>query len=202
MSHQPAVVIVLCGGTSRRMAGLDKTRELLAGTTVLDHLLNGLPPSWAVVCVGDERATTRSVQWCRESPAGGGPVAGIAAGLDHVANFEDEHRQRDKVAEICVVVGGDMPFAAAALPALVDALNARPGLDAVLASDLDGRTQPLLAAYRSDALRAALPREPGGARLMAVVESLRIETMACEARTTLDVDTPEALEKARLIVGT
>ena len=202
MSHQPAVVIVLCGGTSRRMAGLDKTRELLAGTTVLDHLLNGLPPSWAVVCVGDERATTRSVQWCRESPAGGGPVAGIAAGLDHVANFEDEHRQRDKVAEICVVVGGDMPFAAAALPALVDALNARPGLDAVLASDLDGRTQPLLAAYRSEALRAALPREPGGARLMAVVESLRIETMACEARTTLDVDTPEALEKARLIVGT
>ena len=189
MSHQQPVVIVLCGGTSRRMAGRDKTRELLAGTTVLDHLLNDLPPGWAVVCVGDERATTRSVQWCRESPAGGGPVAGIAAGLDHVD------------AKICVVAGGDMPFAAAVLPTLVNTLTAQPGLDAVLASDPDGRTQPLLAAYRCEALRAALPLEPGGARLMAVVDSLQIDTVDCEATTTLDVDTPEALEQARLIVG-
>ena len=190
MSHPQPVVIVLCGGTSRRMAGRDKTRELLTGTTVLDHLLNDLPSSWAVVCVGDERATTRSVRWCRESPAGGGPVAGIAAGLEAVDD------------KICVVIGGDMPFAAAALPTLVDTLTAQPGLDAVLASDPDGRTQPLLAAYRCEALRAALPREPGGARLMAVVGSLQIDTVDCDARTTLDVDTPEALEQARLIVGT
>ena len=95
-----------------------------------------------------------------------------------------------------------MPFAATALPTLVDALNAQPGLDAVLASDPDGRTQPLLAAYRCEALRAALPREPGGARLMAVVDNLLIDTVECDSRTTLDVDTPEALEQARHIVGT
>ena len=189
MPSQQPVVIVLCGGTSRRMAGRDKTRELLAGTTVLDHLLNDLPLSWTVVCVGDERATTRSVRWYRESPAGGGPVAGIAAGLEAVD------------AKICVVVGGDMPFAAGALSTLVDTLKSHPGLDAVLASDPDGRTQPLLAAYRSEALRAALPLEPTGARLMAVVDSLQIDTVDCEATTTLDVDTPEALEQARLIVG-
>lgn len=188
MPSQQPVVIVLCGGTSRRMAGRDKTRELLAGTTVLDHLLNDLPLSWTVVCVGDERATTRSVRWCRESPAGGGPVAGIAAGLEAVDS------------KICVVVGGDMPFAAGAMSTLVDTLKSHPGLDAVLASDPDGRTQPLLAAYRCEALRAALPLEPTGARLMAVVDSLQIDTVDCEATTTLDVDTPEALEQARLIV--
>ena len=71
----------------------------------------------------------------------------------------------------------------------------------MLASDPDGRTQPLLAAYRCEALRAALPREPGGARLMAVVDALVTGTVACEAQTTLDVDTPEALERARHIVG-
>ena len=186
-------VIVLCGGTSRRLGGVDKTRESLAGTTVLDHLLDDLPPGWPVVCVGEMRPTTRSVQWCRESPAGGGPVAGIAAALEH----------RDVLsAEICVVVGGDMPFAAVALPTLVDALNDAPGLDAVLASDPDGRTQPLLAAYRFQALAAALPREPGGARLMAVVDALLIDTVAFDSQTTLDVDTPEALEQARHIVGT
>lgn len=198
MPTRAPVVIVLCGGTSRRLGGADKTRASLAGTTVLDHLLDAIPSTWAVVCVGEERSTTRSVQWCRESPAGGGPVAGVAAGLDHIEQVEHlEHPG----AEVCVVVGGDMPFAAAALPKLVETLHAQPALDAVLASDPDGHTQPLLAAYRCHALRAALPREPGGARLMAVVHNLLIETVGCDAGTTLDVDTPEALERARHIVG-
>ena len=191
-SLQPGV-IVLCGGTSRRMGEHDKTSESLAGTTVMDHLLDALPSSWEVVCVGEERATTRSVRWCRESPAGGGPVAGIAAGLDELDRLG---------ALIAVVVGGDMPFAASALPTLVDALNAQPRIDAVLATDPGGRRQPLLAAYRCGVLRAALPREPAGARLMHVVDSLVTETVPREAQVTLDVDTPEALERARHIVGT
>ena len=209
-------VIVLCGGTSRRLGGRDKTRESLAGTTVLDHLLDALPAGWTVICVGEERTTTRWVQWCRESPAGGGPVAGIAAGLAAevaaglVAGVAadaapgapaDAHHHKHGAAEICVVIGGDMPFAAPAVPTLVDALSSEPRLDAVLAGDPDGRTQPLLAAYRTEALRAALPGAPGGARLMTVVSALRIGTVACDARTTLDVDTPEALERARHIVG-
>ena len=193
MLKQRPGVIVLCGGTSRRLAGLDKTRESLAGTTVMDHLLNALPSGWEVVCVGEERATTRLVSWCRESPAGGGPVAGIAAGLGHLGQSNTE---------ICVVVAGDMPFAAPALPALVDRLNERPDLGAVLATDPDGRRQPLLAAYRCGPLRAALPLEPTGARLMSVVETLVTGTVACETQVTLDVDTPESLEKARHIVGT
>src|SRR5665811_1669034 len=187
---QPVVivpcVIILCGGTSRRLGGVDKTRESLSGTTVLDYLLDDLPPGWPVICVGEMRATTRSVQWCRESPAGGGPVAGIAAGLELIRDrgtATDPDANSDIAMPgssapgnaICVVVGGDMPFAATALPTLVDALNAAPGLDAVLASDPDGRTQPLLAAYRFDALRAALPPVSRGARLMAVVDALVID---------------------------
>jgi len=207
------VVIVLCGGTSRRLAGRDKTREPLAGTTVMDHLLDALPPAWPVICVGEERATTRPVRWCRESPARGGPVAGIAAALDHLHRPDrlghleppDHPGHPDHLAslsaEICVVLGGDMPFAAAAVPGLLAALDAAPGLDAVLAADPDGRAQPLLAAYRLAALRAALPREPGGARLMAVLDSLVTGTVPSAARVTLDVDTPEALEQARHIVG-
>jgi molybdopterin-guanine dinucleotide biosynthesis protein A len=195
-SVQSAIsAIVLCGGTSRRMSRRDKTREPLAGTTVMDHLLDALPAAWSVVCVGEERATTRSVGWCRESPPGGGPVAGIAAGLRHL------ERLTRIDAGICLVVGGDMPFAAAALPTLVDTLNAQPGLDAVLAADPNGRAQPLLAAYRFEALRAAVPDDPGGARLMSVVDALVTGTVACEAPATMDVDTPEALEQARHIVG-
>ena len=198
--------IVLCGGSSRRLGGVDKTRESLAGTTVLDHLLDALPLGWFVVCVGEERATTRAVDWCRESPAGGGPVAGIAAGLEHLEHLEhlEPHADRDPEihnAEICVVIGGDMPFAAPALLTLVAALTVQPGLDAVLAVEPDGRTQPLLAAYRAEALRAALPHEPGGTRLMVVVDALLIGTVESAAEVTLDVDTPEALAQARHIVG-
>jgi molybdopterin-guanine dinucleotide biosynthesis protein A len=170
-----------------------------------------------VLCVGEERATTRSVQWCRESPVGGGPVAGIAAALGQVERLDatsigtkpgsskpgsSKPGNAKPGNAICVVVGGDMPFAAAALPMLLETLNSQPGLDAVLATDPDGRSQPLLAAYRRDALRAALPSLPGGARLMAVIGGMQIGTVACEAPTTLDVDTPAALEQARHIVGT
>jgi molybdopterin-guanine dinucleotide biosynthesis protein A len=300
MPRPQPVVIVLCGGTSARMAGRDKTREVLAGTTVMDFLLDSLPPGWPVICVGEQRETTRLVQWCRESPVGGGPVAGIAAALDlfrsreHLEHpgtsypgsgqpgggysasghpgtghpggghpgggypdsgylgtgysdsgypdsghpddtgrpdgfhfdsghpddtgrpdgFHFDSGQPDDAghlgplgplgppeSQICVVVGGDMPFAGAALPGLVAALDADPGLDAVLAVDPGGRTQPLLAAYRFGALRAALPVEAGGARLMAVVDALETGAVACDARTALDVDTPEALDLARHSVG-
>jgi len=237
MPDPQPLVIVLCGGTSRRLGARDKTRELLGGTTVLDHLLDDLPSQWQVICVGEKRVTHRSVRWCRESPPGGGPVAGIAAGLDHFGPVEGtghgqiaqpgdvepiaqpgdvepiseavhveqtihlEHRSAEiRGAEICAVVAGDMPFAGSAVATLVAALGAQPGLDAVLASDPDGRTQPLLAAYRRNALTAALPREPAGARLMSVVNGLLVDTVPCDARTTLDVDTPEALERARHIV--
>ena len=163
----------------------------------MDHLLNALPASWDVVCVGEKRATTRVVRWCRESPAGGGPVAGIAAGL---ATIEDA-AVADPDPAICVVVGGDMPFAAPAIPALVETLRTQPGLDAVLATDGGGRAQPLLAAYRCAVLRAALPRQPGGAQLMPVIDALVTGTLPSDSQITLDVDTPEALEKARHIVG-
>ena len=196
MPKQPPGVIVLCGGTSRRLAGLDKTRESLAGTTVMDHLLDSLPSGWEVVCVGEQRPTTRPVSWCREAPAGGGPVAGIAAGLDHLDHLGQPG------AETCVVVAGDMPFASPAIPALLDMLDARPELGAVVATDPDGRRQPLLAAYRCGMLRAALPHEPAGARLLSVVEKLTMGTLSCAAQVTHDVDTPDALERARHIVGT
>ena len=74
-----ATALVLCGGGSRRM-GSDKTTATLGGATVLDHLLDGLPADWPLVVVGPERPTRRAVRWTRESPAGGGPVAAVAAG--------------------------------------------------------------------------------------------------------------------------
>ena len=151
-----ATAVVLCGGDSRRLGGgSDKTAATLGATTVLDHLLDGLPADWPVVAVGPERPTRRRVRWTRETPAGGGPVAAVAAGLALVDT------------ELVVVLAGDMPFAAGAAThlagTLAASLNDDPTTDAVVAVDPGGRENPLLAAYRVTALRDALPHPPANA---------------------------------------
>ena len=189
-SQTATSAIVLCGGASRRMGGVDKTRSLLGASTVLDRLLNTMPSCWDVVCVGEERSTTRAVRWRRESPPGGGPVAGIAAGLLAVDS------------SVCVVVGGDMPFAATTLTLCYLTLEASPDDDGVLGVSPDGRTQPLLAAYRTAALRRAMPAVSRGARLMSLLDAMELGKVPCGPEAALDVDNPEALKRARHIVGT
>ena len=142
-----ATVLVLSGGGSRRM-GADKTAAGLGATTVLDHLLDALPADWPVVVVGPERPTRRAVRWTRESPPGGGPVAAVAAGLALVDT------------ELVLVLAGDMPFAADAAAALATNLRRDATTDAAVAADTGGRSNPLLAAYRTAALRQALPDRP------------------------------------------
>jgi len=116
-------------------------------------------------------------------------VAALAAGLRQVAT------------PICVVVAGDMPFAGPAVADLAAALGDSPEDDAVVGADGEGRAQLLLAAYRTEALRAALPEDPAGARLLAVLDRLHTTALELPAPRTLDVDTPEALARARHIVG-
>jgi molybdopterin-guanine dinucleotide biosynthesis protein A len=175
--------LVLCGGTSRRM-GSDKTAATLGRATVLDHLLDALPGPWPVVAVGPERPTRRSVRWTREVPAGGGPVAGVAAGVRLVDT------------DLVVVLAGDMPFAAGIAGRLAAALEADPAVDAVVGTDAGGRANPLLAAYRTTALRQALPLSSADvpARQLLRVTHGELPVAAADA---LDVDTPEALATAR-----
>ncbi len=69
-------------------------------------------------------------------------------------------------------------------------------MDAVVATDPDGRPNPLLAAYRTAALRDAVPDPPtnAAARSLLAVTHSRLPVAAADA---LDVDTPEALAAAR-----
>jgi len=182
--QRAVTAVVLCGGASSRF-GRDKTRAHLGDQSLLDHLLAGLPDDWPVVCAGPERPTPRAVQWVREHPPGGGPVAALAAALPCVAT------------PLVVVLGGDMPYAAGPAPALAARLGASPGVDAVAARDGEGRTQPLLAAYRLEALTRVVPEAPAGTPLMRLLDALRVETVAADWPLTLDVDTPQDLEAAR-----
>lgn len=179
-----ATAVVLCGGEGRRFGG-DKTRADLAGSSLLDHLLDHLPGDWPVVCVGAARPTRRAVTWCREDPPGGGPVAAIAAALPLLDG------------PVLVLLGGDMPYAAGPAPELVATLERSPDLDAVIGRDGDGRLQPLLAAYRASALRAAVPQPAAGTPLMRLLDPLRTATVSVGDHAALDVDTAEDLDRAR-----
>ncbi len=175
-------VVVLAGGTSRRF-GSDKLAAPLGGSTVLDTVLASLPPGWPVVAVGPVRETRRPVTWTREDPPGGGPLAGVAAGVALVP------------VDLVAVVAGDMPYAGEALAALVRALRAASSdvLGAVGRDD-DGVPNPLLAAYRTDAVRAGLPTPAHGrpAKLLLALPHLELTVPGSAAR---DVDTPADLEE-------
>lgn len=178
-------VIVLAGGTSRRF-GSDKLAALLPdGRSVLDHCLLGVPTAWDLVVVGPQRpvpdAVAGRVQWVRESPPGGGPLAGIAAGLAVTT------------ADVVCVVPGDAPRAGAVLPLLVARLAAEPALVGAVLSDGAGRANPVLAAYRSVGLRDALPDAPADVPARALLSLPHGEVHApFEVR---DVDTPEDLAR-------
>jgi molybdopterin-guanine dinucleotide biosynthesis protein A len=175
-------VVVLAGGTSRRF-GSDKLDARLRGLTVLESIVGSLPAHWPVVVVGPPRDCGRAVTWAREDPPGGGPLAGVAAGVDVV--------QTDVVA----VVAGDMPYAGPALVMLVAALRtAPPEVGAVVATDDDGRANPLLAAYRTASVRRGLPSPAANrpAKRLLAIPHLEVGVAGPEGR---DVDTPADLEE-------
>lgn len=182
---KPSVtVLVLAGGSSRRF-GSDKLAALLPdGRSVLDHCLLGMPAGWDVVVVGPSRpvpsAVAGRVRFVRESPAGGGPLAGVAAGLALVTT------------EVVCVAPGDTPRAGEVLPLLVDALEVDRSVDAAVLSSGEGRPNPVLAVYRVDALRGVMPSSPADlpARTLLVLPHRLVQV----PHDVPDIDTPEDLD--------
>jgi molybdopterin-guanine dinucleotide biosynthesis protein A len=174
-------VVVLAGGTSRR-CGADKLGARLHGSTVLETVVRSLPESWPVVVVGPSRECGRAVSWTREDPPGGGPLAGVAAGVLLVRT------------PVVAVVAGDMPFAGSAVERLVGVLRtAPPDVGAAVATDPGGFSNPLLGAYRTDAVRAVLPVPSADrpAKLLLAVPHVEVVVTGPAGR---DVDTPADLE--------
>ncbi|WP_432510804.1 molybdenum cofactor guanylyltransferase [Kineococcus sp. SYSU DK001] len=186
MSGDGVGVVVVAGGAGTRFAaragaGADKLAAPLGSSTVRGTLLEGLD-GWHVVVVGPGGV--------REDPPGGGPLAGFAAGLAAVRG------------EVVVLLGGDQPFAASAVPRLVAALRADPALDAVVGVDPGGRRQPLLSAHRRAAAVRVLDGLPAVAGLP-LRELFRghVAEVPVSARECLDVDVPADLDRARDLLG-
>lgn len=186
--------VVLTGGTARRLGGVDKTGLDVGGRAILDRLLHGLPAGMPVVVVGDRPGGTEpgvaGPVWVREDPVGGGPAAALAAGARAVPD-----------ARVLVVLAGDQPFAAAVVPRLIAALAADPEAQAAQARTPDGRSQPLLAAYRRSAIGDRLDRVRSGDRVRAITDGLVTVPVPVSADEGLDVDDAGDLARARAVSG-
>ena len=213
--------MVLCGGESRRLGHGDKTRAALGSGTVLDALLRDLPAEWPVVAVGPQRETVRDVRWTREEPPGGGPVAAIAAGVACTttplvvviggdmpfAGVAAVALAARLSAEASGGAAGETGGEAAGEAAGETGGEARreagveAGVEAVAGRDHSGRLQPLLTAYRTEALRRVVPTPAKGVPAMRLLDGLRHLVLEVADPAALDVDTPEELDEARRRLG-
>jgi len=181
--HPRLAAVILTGGTGVRLGGVDKATIEIHGRTLLEHALAGTAAADEVVVVGPEVPTTRPVTWTREEPAGGGPAAGLLAGLDALA-------QRP---ELVCVLAVDMPrFSAGTLSRLVDVLTEDDETDGACLVDEEHSKQWLAAVYRYDALVGARPADPEAEhglsirKLMLPLRIIGVPALPAEAR---DVDT-------------
>jgi len=184
-SGEGLAALVLAGGAGSRLGGVDKGAIAVAGRTLLDRALDAVRAADVVVVVGPPRDLPATVLGTREQPAGGGPVAALAAGLATLA----EHGLGTG---LVVVLACDMPFVdVAAVERLVTTAREHPDQDGAAYVDGDGRRQHLAAAYDIDALRTAIHSldRVDGAAMRHVAALLTIVEIAADPETTLDCDT-------------
>ncbi|HVF52742.1 MAG TPA: NTP transferase domain-containing protein [Actinomycetota bacterium] len=176
--------IVLAGGGGARLGGVDKAELVVGGTRLLDTVLRSLVDAENIIVVGPRRGSEADVEWLRESPPGGGPVAGIAAGLAAVS------------AAAVAVAAVDHPGVTTATWSKLLAELTLTDPDGALVTDGEGRDQPLVAIYRTAALeRAVAGLDPHGASVAALVEGLTL-TRVADPVAARDIDTPADLSGA------
>jgi molybdopterin-guanine dinucleotide biosynthesis protein A len=185
----PYTGVILAGGDARRLGGVNKPGIVVGNRRLLDIAIDATRDAIATIAVGPPQPTTTPVVWARETPAGGGPVAALAAGLQLVNTVA------------VVLLAADLPFVSRdTVRQLVSALGTASG---VIAIDDAGRDQPLLACYSTAPLREVLPDIADGtsvrdlvSRLGSAGEVRRIH-IAADVPVTWDCDTPADITRAQ-----
>ena len=181
--------VVLSGGRASRLGGTPKATLVSNEVPLLFHAVQAAADARMTVVVGDGvPGLPAEVLLVRETPAFGGPVAGLGAGVDAL-------RLRGELAELLLVLACDMPGVAATVDVLLAAAASEPALDGVLAIDGDGRRQYLAAVYRSAPLSAALSAARlrhdclDGLSMRDLIALLRLGEIGVPAEATRDIDT-------------
>ncbi len=156
MSIPPFDAVVLAGGAASRLGGANKPAVELAGRRLLDGVLVAVADAREIAVVGEVDVPT-GVRRTLEDPPLGGPVAGLASGLETLG---------PDVAEWVAVLACDLADPVPAVGQLLSAWShalRTPDIptdehDGWCLTDSSGHPQWLLGIHRSQALRRAVDR--------------------------------------------
>ncbi len=186
-THPAHDAIILAGGAGRRLGGADKALVVVGSDTLLERAIGAVRDAERVIVVGPSRATSADVLFTQEDPAGSGPAAAMA------------HAVRLVTANAVVVLAVDVPFASSAVSRLLAAL---PGHDAAMVVESAGARQPLIAAYRTEVLKARVGEGFWANRAVrALVEPFDVADVPAIADEALDCDTPEDVDRAQAVAS-
>lgn len=179
--------VVLAGGRSRRL-GADKADLVVGDRSLLQRTLDVLDGARPLVVVGSRRPVESVVVWTSEEPAGGGPLAGMRAGLAEVP---------DGIALVAVLATDHPGLTRATTVRLVRAVRADPESSGAVLVDHAGAAQWLVGVWRTDVLWRAMPDDPRGVSVRSVVTALDPVRVPAVGDEACDVDTPEDLGRLR-----
>lgn len=178
--------IIVAGGAGRRMGGVSKADLVVDGSRLLDTVVGAVSDARQIVVVGDA-SVPDGVVLTREDPPGTGPAAGLGAGLAAV----------EQPSPWTMVLCVDLPDAARVASRLRHScLQLDHRFDGVVLA-ADGRTQWLMACYRTDALMRAI-EEFGNlehAPLRRVLSPLRLAHTSPGDALPIDLDSHEDLAR-------
>ena len=182
-------VVVLAGGRATRMGGVDKACVDAGGHRLIDRVLSSVA-GFPVVVVSSRNPTIddSDVRLVAEDPPFSGPVPASARGVAEVET------------EFTFITTVDAPRAAELLPQLAQALGAgrttddadhssTPPYDAAVIRSSEGFLEPLIALWRTAALRLAA-RGDGAAKR--IYDGVHYAEVAGDGREK-DFDTLEAV---------
>lgn len=178
--------IVVAGGSSTRMGGLDKAMLPLglSGKALLEEVIKACLGK--VFIVGYPRETLsiddKSINWLPDLNPGGGPAAGIWSGLKSVTS------------EYVFISAADQTLSAETVSKLVSAAS---GQDGAWAIRSDGSGQPLCACVRTDLLRDLLsPTQGVNQSPLRLFSSLAMVGVSVNPDQVVDFDTWQDVAKA------
>lgn len=155
----PALGLLLAGGLARRMGGGDKPLRMIAGRSILAHVVERLAPQCDGLLINANGDPARFAAYglpvvADSVPDFAGPLAGVLAGLDWMADNRPDLGWM-------VSVAADTPFIPADLVARLQEARLRAAVPLACAAS-DGWTHPVIGlwpvALRED-LRRALTQE-------------------------------------------
>mgnify|MGYP000908538573 FL=1 len=186
--------IVVGGGGGQRLGGVSKPDLVLGGVRLIDRVCAALTGACGAGCVAVVPPAVRvpdGVARTLEDPPGGGPLAGIDAGLSALNLGEGG---------LAVVVSVDAPGVGEFVPLLLaEPLGEAADGRIVRGGEPEPFDQYLMGVYRVASLRRAIDEAVAalgsvrGVGVRRVLRSLALERVEVDALACRDVDTPEDL---------